>query len=172
MGSQLHLTMGNEQSHQGGYGYIEKQMSNATGKDVSTLQNFYSDFQKECPSGQLSPQKFTELCEKVLGSSKAEEFKSKAFGQFDKHSTGSINFRDFLMVIHLTSTGSPEDKLRTMFSLYDRDGNGSIDASEMESVLRDVYQMMGENSDGKITEAEFIKASMEDVELCRMLSMK
>merc|ERR1712113_1269962 len=78
-------------------------------------------------------------------------------------------------------------KLRTMFSLYDRDGNGSIDASEMESVLRDVYQMMGESefgqgqamfqmmdkdSDGKITEAEFIKASMEDVELCRMLSMK
>ena len=107
-------------------------MSNATGKDVSTLQNFYSDFQKECPSGQLSPQKFTELCEKVLGSSKAQEFKSKAFGQFDKHSNGSINFRDFLMVIHLTSTGSPEDKLRTMFSLYDRDGNGSIDASEME----------------------------------------
>ena len=130
--SHLHLTMGNEQSHAGGYGYIEKQMSNATGKDVSTLQNFYSDFQKECPNGQLSPQKFTELCEKVLGSSKAAEFKSKAFGQFDKHSNGSINFRDFLMVIHLTSTGSPEDKLRTMFSLYDRDGNGSIDASEME----------------------------------------
>ena len=72
------------------------------------------------------------LPEKVLGSSKAEEFKSKAFRQFDKYNTGSINFRDFLMVIHLTSTGSPEDKLRTMFTLYDRDGNGSIDASEIE----------------------------------------
>merc|ERR1712203_489481 len=170
MGSHRHLTMGNEQSQPAGYGYIERQMSNATGKDVSTLQNFYSDFQKECPSGMLTPQKFTELCEKVLGSSKAAEFKSKAFGQFDKH-----------------SNGSPEDKLRTMFSLYDKDGNGSIDASEMESVLRDVYQMMGEcefgqgkamfemmdkDSDGKITEAEFIKASMEDVELCRMLAMK
>ena len=56
----------------------------------------------------------------------------------------------------------------------------------MFSVLRDVYQMLGENefgqgkamfemmdkdSDGKITEAEFIKASMEDMELCRMLTM-
>ena len=55
------------------------------------------------------------------------------------------------------------------------------------SVLRDVYQMMGEcefgqgkamfemmdkDSDGKITQEEFIKASMEDVELCKMLSMK
>ena len=194
--------MGNEQSHGT---YLESQMATATGKDVSTLQNHYTDFQKDCPNGLLSPQKFTELCEKVLGSSKAEEFKTRAFGRFGKHSNGTINFRDFLMVVHLTSNGSPEDKLRTMFSLYDKDGNGSIDAAEMErgvccllrsmqtlmwvccSVLRDVYQMMGEcefgqgkamfemmdkDSDGKITQEEFIKASMEDVELCKMLSMK
>merc|ERR1711953_101745 len=145
MGSHLHLTMGNEQSHAGGYGYIEKQMSNATGKDVSTLQNFYSDFQKECPNGQLSPQKFTELCEKVLGSSKAAEFKSKAFGRFDKHNNGSINFRDFLMVIHLTSNGSPLDKLKTLFSLFDQDGNGVIDAEEIQSVLTEVYEMLNED---------------------------
>ena len=35
-----------------------------------------------------------------------------------------------------------------------------------------MFQMMDKDSDGKITEAEFIKASMEDVELCRILSMK
>ena len=35
------------------------------------------------------------------------------------------------MIVHLTSNGSAEDKLRTMFTLYDQDGNGSIDATEM-----------------------------------------
>ena len=35
-----------------------------------------------------------------------------------------------------------------------------------------MFQMMDKDSDGKITEAEFIKASMEDIELCKMLSMK
>ena len=124
--------MGNEQSHGT---YLESQMATATGKDVSTLQSHYTDFQKDCPNGLLSPQKFTELCEKVLGSSKAEEFKTRAFGRFGKHSNGTINFRDFLMVVHLTSNGSPEDKLRTMFSLYDKDGNGSIDAAEMERLV-------------------------------------
>ena len=131
--------------------YIERQMSNATGKDIETLQTFYNDFRNECPSGEkrwlsisrdmslikiiagkLSPQKFTELCRKVLGSDQADSLQQKAFGQFDKHNDGNVNFRDFLMVVHLTSNGSAEDKLRTMFSLYDVDGNGSIEASEME----------------------------------------
>ena len=91
----------------------------------------YSDFQKDCPSGYLTPQKFTELYEKVFSSRQAAEFRNKAFSQFDRHSNGTINFRDFLMVVHLTSNGSAHDKLRTMFSLYDQDGNGSIDAAEM-----------------------------------------
>ena len=134
----------------GNRAFIEKQMANASGKDVATIQGFYNDFRNECPSGakrslniysddldhyfpgKLSPQKFTELCRKVLGSDQADTLQQKAFGQFDKHNDGNINFRDFLMVVHLTSTGSAEDKLRTMFSLYDVDGNGSIEASEME----------------------------------------
>ena len=83
-------------------------------------------------SGHLSPSKFTELCRKVFGSKQAEELQEKAFSRFDKHNNGSVNFRDFLMVIHLTSNGAPEDKLRTMFSLYDLNNDGSIDSGEME----------------------------------------
>ena len=67
-----------------------------------------------------------------MASEQAEQFRSRAFGQFDKHNNGTINFRDFLMVVHVTSNGSAEDKLRTMFTLYDMDGNGAIDAVEME----------------------------------------
>ena len=36
-----------------------------------------------------------------------------------------------MKVIHLTSNGSPEEKVRLMFRMYDKDGNGSIDAREM-----------------------------------------
>ena len=143
------IIMGNDMScgNGGNRAFIERQMSNASGKDVATIQGFYNDFRNECPSGKkgpwcwwlsclcsgkLSPQKFTELCKKVLGSDQADVLQQKAFCQFDKHNDGNVNFRDFLMVVHLTSNGSAEDKLRTMFSLYDLDGNGSIEASEME----------------------------------------
>ena len=51
----------------------------------------------------------------------------------------------------LTSNGSAEDKLRTMFTaLYDQDGNGSIDGTEK------MFTMMDKDIDGKIIEQEFI----------------
>ena len=69
---------------------------------MSTIQDIYSSFRKDCPSGHLSPQKFTELYEAVFDSKQADAFREKAFGQFDKHNNGTINFRDFLMVVHMT----------------------------------------------------------------------
>ena len=36
-----------------------------------------------------------------------------------------------MKVIHLTSNGSAEEKVRLMFRMYDKNGNGSIDAREM-----------------------------------------
>ena len=71
-----HSEMGAEQSH---YPYLERQLSDATGKDVGTLRNHHSQFRKDCPDGLLSPLKFTELCVKVLGSPKVEEFKNTLF---------------------------------------------------------------------------------------------
>merc|ERR1711890_156242 len=70
------------------------------------------------------------------------------FGAFSKNGN-TIDFRDFVMVIHLTSNGSAEEKLRLMFRMYDKNGNGSIDAREMNEVIRECYQMLGEDSHGK-----------------------
>ena len=51
------------------------------------------------------------------------------------------------MIVHLTSNGSAEDKLRTMFTaLYDQDGNGSINGTEK------MFTMMDKDIDGKIIE--------------------
>merc|ERR1712059_225824 len=128
-------------------------------------------FQKECPSGHLTPEDFSNL------SAKGQDMRSKAFGAFSKNGN-TIDFRDFVLVIHLTSNGSAEEKLRLMFRMYDKDGNGSIDGSEMNHVVQETYQMLGQDSygqaedmfkmmgkdgDGKITEQEFLRACQEDV---------
>ena len=47
--------MGNDMScgSGGNRAFIERQMSNASGKDVETIQGFYNDFRNECPSGRI-----------------------------------------------------------------------------------------------------------------------
>jgi len=166
--------------------YVMRQISADTGRDEHTLQNFYTAFQKECPSGHMTPEDFANLYEKVFTSGAAQDLRNKAFGAFSKNGN-TIDFRDFVTVIHLTSNGTPEDKLRLMFRMYDKNGNGSIDAREMDEVIRETYQMLGEDShgkaqdmfsmmdrdgDGTITEQEFIRACLEDVELSRLLSIR
>ena len=49
----------------------------------------------------------------------------------DTFAIGFISNIFLMKVIHLTSTGSPEEKIKLVFRMYDKDGNGSIDRREM-----------------------------------------
>ena len=51
--------------------------------------------------------------------------------------SGYIEFREFLMVVSMTSAHTePREKLHWVFSMYDVDGNGTVDAREMENMLQ------------------------------------
>merc|ERR1712243_326052 len=77
----LIFNMGNDMSHQP---YVMRQISADTGRDEHTLQNFYTAFQKECPSGHMTPEDFANLYEKVFSSGAAQDLRNKAFGAFSK----------------------------------------------------------------------------------------
>ena len=56
--------MGNEltRSHQP---YLVRQISESSGKDEATIKEFYTTFEKECPSGVMTPEDFSKLYAKV-----------------------------------------------------------------------------------------------------------
>lgn len=47
-----------------------------------------------------------------------------------------IHLQEFLLAIDVTSSGTPEEKLKWAFRMYDVDGNGVIDIQEMTKIVQ------------------------------------
>ena len=49
--------------------------------------------------------------------------------------SGKIDFKEFLQAINITSQGTPDKKLEMAFRMYDCNGDGSIDETEMRRII-------------------------------------
>uniref|UniRef100_H3AGA8 Si:ch211-245j22.3 n=1 Tax=Latimeria chalumnae TaxID=7897 RepID=H3AGA8_LATCH len=54
---------------------------------------------------------------------------------------GIVDFREYVTAISMLIQGTPEEKLRWSFKLYDKDKDGSITRSEMLEIMQAVYKM-------------------------------
>ena len=164
-----------------------------TNFDEKEIKRWYKDFQKDCPNGRLSSTQFIGNYKKLFPEgTNADQFCSHIFRTLDKDNDGFVDFKEFLLAINVTSTGSAEEKLKWAFKMYDIDGNGAVSAPEMTKIVRACYQVMqtgniepsdsaeerakaifkrmDTNGDGQVTEEEFVAGCLQDEELSRMLS--
>eukprot|EP00092_Neocalanus_flemingeri_P074053 GFUD01091516.1.p1 GENE.GFUD01091516.1~~GFUD01091516.1.p1 ORF type:complete len:195 (-),score=45.88 GFUD01091516.1:131-715(-) len=165
--------------------------------DKATICDFYKGFMADCPEGKLSPTTFCQIYSKCFPTGNAKEFCDHVFRTFDTDKNGEIDFKEFLLSIDVTSSGTPEEKLNWAFSMYDVDGNGWIDLEEMTKLVGSIYKMIGThqtqthlakyeaeakerakgifkrmdiNNDGKVTKEEFTKTCLEDENLIDLLT--
>ena len=145
---------------------------------------WFSAFQRDCPSGKLGPDKFVEMYAKFFPAGNSEAFCEHVFRIFDSDKNGVIDFKEFLLAIDVSSGKSPRKKLEWAFKAYDVNGNGVISKEEMEEVVGALYKMlssqssenlqskigeksaqifaaMDNNKDGVITQEELSKVSIK-----------
>ena len=160
--------------------------------DEATIEEFHESFMKDCPTGQLTRDKFIDLYKRLIWRGNSEQYCEHVFRTFDTDQNGVIDFKEFLLSMYVTSAGTAKEKLTWTFRMYDVDRNGVIDPEEMLKVVRAIYGMlrkdatepmsdaderarkifrrMDVNRDGLLTKEEFLRGCLEDDELSTMLA--
>ena len=122
-------------------------------------------FKADCPDGLLGKDKIIQMYSMILPDGNAtvshadssnfssylfKVFVDQIFRIFDKDENGSIDFKvqdikknifiyqEFMMATDMTGSGTPEEKLRWAFHMYDKDNSG--DLLHNEQIKSKVYR--------------------------------
>ncbi|XP_063786145.1 guanylyl cyclase inhibitory protein-like [Pseudophryne corroboree] len=102
---------------------------------------FCRKFVQECPSGLITLHEFRKyFCDCTVGN-ESSEYAEQLFRALDNNGDGIVDFREYVTAISMLAHGSPEDKLKWSFKLYDKDRDGAITRSEMLEIMKAVYKM-------------------------------
>uniref|UniRef100_A0A668RZN6 EF-hand domain-containing protein n=1 Tax=Oreochromis aureus TaxID=47969 RepID=A0A668RZN6_OREAU len=158
--------------------------------DLARIHELCVIFMKECPSGALH---LHEL-KKIFGvsSSSVEEslFIETIFNSFDTNKDNTLDFLEYVAALHLILRGNLEDRLKWSFKMYDNDGNGRLDRTEVKrlphgaldkhldiismtpsQICDRIFELVDQNNDGEITLLEFMEGAQKDEWVMNLLKL-
>ena len=97
----------------------------------------------------LSKQEFQKIYKTFFPFGDPTSFADYVFNVFDSDKSGSIDFKEFICALSVTSRGKMEDKLEWAFQLYD------IDGYVFQSAMPSIPYMITDTATSQILELEW-----------------
>ncbi|XP_066428695.1 visinin-like [Eleutherodactylus coqui] len=186
--------MGNSKSGALSKEILEDLKSN-TRYSEEELCKWYDSFKKQCPDGKITRPDFEKIYTNFFPNSDPKTYASHVFRSFDTNDDGTLDFREYIIALHLTSSGKTSLKLEWAFSLFDVDRNGEVSKVEVLEIITAIFKMIppeeqknlpdDENSPqkradklwayfkkkdhDKIAEGEFIQGVMVNDDIMRLI---
>ena len=93
-------------------------------------------------------------------------FVEQMFQLIDQDGNGFVSFREFLDMIVIFAKGSPEDKIKLMFDMYDVDRRGVLDRASFKKMLKAMMELVNTQVSGdqmdQLIESMFTSAGFQN----------
>ncbi len=104
---------------------------------------WYATFLKECPTGRITKEQFEGIYASFFPDADPSAYARHVFRSFDTNADGTLDFKEYIVALHLTSSGKTLHKLEWAFALYDVDGNGTISKMRCRRLSGSVSLIIG-----------------------------
>ncbi|GAX73998.1 hypothetical protein CEUSTIGMA_g1448.t1 [Chlamydomonas eustigma] len=139
-----------------------------TEEQLAEFKEFFSLFDKQ-GNGYITIDELGPAM-RSLGQNPSQQELNEMVLEIDADGTGTVDFHEFLMLMDrkMQTNTNEEEQIRDAFKVFDRDGNGSISATELKHVMcnlgaklseDEVMEMIQEadvDGDGQLSFGEFV----------------
>ena len=134
-------------SSQGRYVLTDEDINwfaNNTMIEKEDVKERYQQFIDKHPLGKIEKSEYINMIQECYGNTYGLE--KYIFETYDRNGDGFVDFSEFLKVLYILSNDSPKEKLQLIFRAFDADKNGTVSLSELKSLVKDFFNLLGTNN--------------------------
>ena len=146
-----------------------------TGLTRGCVEKEYRQFLKSNPSGVMEPACLKALVQESLPGVDTSGLSDHIWRIYDTNLDHVVDFKEFVLADWTSRHGSAEENLRQIFQLFDINSDGKVEREELdkvatelskvgelkEGVVKAAFDEMDADSDGGVTQEEFIQACLQ-----------
>jgi len=154
----------------------------------------YEHFLERHPDGKITKKEFRTMMQVCYPSTDTDKLEKHIFRMYDANGDGFIDFREFMLVLYVLSSGSPEENLKQIFRIFDINNDGDISQKEMVRIVKALFHLLSQednpqhdseatiakmafqemdaDKNGRVTLQEFVGACLAQEKISSMLALK